>query len=56
VDRPPGPNRIIGLKWVGKTLYPEYYKNLDLNREIKTFYSLFYHINLTDAQMAELFK
>ncbi|HHX50777.1 MAG TPA: ABC transporter substrate-binding protein, partial [Clostridia bacterium] len=54
VDRPPGPNRIIGLKWVGKTLYPDYYMNLDLNQEIKTFYRLFYHMDLTDSQVKSL--
>lgn len=54
VDRPSGPNRLIGLKWLGKTLYPEYYKNFTMNQEIKLFYSLFYHMNLTDAQVRVL--
>ena len=51
IDRPSGPNRIIGLKWVGKTLYPALYQKLNMNLEIKTFYSLFYHIELTDQQV-----
>lgn len=54
VDRPLGPNRIIGLKWLGKTLYPEYYTTFDMIDEIKTFYRLFYHMDLTDAQVNKL--
>lgn len=53
VDRPPGPNRLIGLKWLGKTIYPDYY-SFDLNKEIKIFYRLFYHLDLTDAQINTL--
>lgn len=54
VDRPPGPNRIIGLLWVGKTIYPDFYKKINMNTEIKKFYNLFYHVTLTDAQIKEL--
>ena len=54
IDRPPGPNRVIGLLWVGKTIYPEYYKKVNMNSEIKKFYNLFYHVSLTDSQVKEL--
>lgn len=54
VDRPPGPNRIIGLLWAGKTLYPSYYKKINMIKEIKNFYSLFYHVALSDSQVKQL--
>lgn len=54
IDRPPGPNRIIGLLWVGKTIYPDYYKKVNMNTEVKKFYNLFYHVSLSDGQVKEL--
>lgn len=55
VDRPPGPNRIIGLRWLAKKIYPNVY-DYDINTEVKKFYKLFYHIDLTDKQLKELLQ
>jgi iron complex transport system substrate-binding protein len=49
-DRPPSVNRIIGLRWLGNLLYPEYFK-LDIKDEARTFYKLFYHTDLTDDEL-----
>lgn len=51
VDRPPGPNRLIGIKWLAGYLYPDYFES-DLDSTIKEFYKLFYHVDLTDEQLA----
>ena len=52
VDRPRSINRLIGIGWLGGILYPDYYTfGQD---EIKEFYSLFYHMELTDEQVDEL--
>lgn len=51
VDRPPGPNRLIGIKWLAGYLYPDYFES-DLDSTIKEFYKLFYHVDLTDDQLA----
>jgi iron complex transport system substrate-binding protein len=52
-DRPPCLARIIGVKWLGNLLYPDLY-SYDIKQEVKDFYNVFYHMELTDAQLAEL--
>lgn len=55
VDRPPGPNRIIGIRWLSGLIYPEYL-NFDVDEEVKEFFSLFYHVELTDEQLENLYN
>jgi iron complex transport system substrate-binding protein len=52
-DRPPCPSRILGIRWVGSLLYPDLYK-YDMKAEVKKFYTLFYQMDLSDSQLAEL--
>jgi iron complex transport system substrate-binding protein len=47
-DRPPSSNRLLGLKWTAWALYPERVK-FDIVAETRTFYRLFYHYELSDA-------
>lgn len=54
LDRPKGPNRIVGLVFAGASMYPDRYADVNVNQEIKDFYDLFYHMQLSDAQVAEL--
>ncbi|MCI1944973.1 ABC transporter substrate-binding protein [Clostridium luticellarii] len=53
-DRPPGINTIIGIPWTAKMLYPDKFKDMDLNKLAKEFYSQFYHVNLTDSDLNSL--
>lgn len=53
VDRPMGPNRLIGISWVGSILYPEVYGE-DLEQNILDFYQLFYHMDLNSEQLQQL--
>lgn len=53
VDEPPGPNRLIGLRWLAHLLYPRLFPG-DLRAETKQFYELFYHQAPTDAQLDAL--
>jgi iron complex transport system substrate-binding protein len=53
VDEPPGPNRLIGLRWLAHLLYPRLFPE-DLRAETKRFYELFYHQAPTDAQLDQL--
>jgi iron complex transport system substrate-binding protein len=55
VDRPPGPNRIIGMRWLSGLIYPEYL-DFDVDEEVREFFSLFYHVDLTDEQLEELYN
>lgn len=50
-DHPPGINRIIGIPWTAKMLYPDEFKDIDLNQEIKDFHSIFLHFDISDDQI-----
>ena len=50
VDFPPGVNRLIGLWWLAKILYPERFPE-DLRALTQDFYSRFYHVTPTAAQI-----
>jgi iron complex transport system substrate-binding protein len=53
IDEPPGPNRLIGLRWLAHLLYPQLFSG-DIRAETKRFYELFYHQAPTDAQLDQL--
>ncbi len=52
-DRPASISCILGVKWLGNLLYPELYP-CDMEAEVRDFYRLFLHIDLTDAQLERL--
>jgi iron complex transport system substrate-binding protein len=53
VDFPPGPNRLIGLWWLGKILYPQRFPE-DLRALTREFYARFYHMPPSDAQIEQV--
>ena len=50
VDFPPCVNRLIGLRWLAKILYPELFPE-DLRALTRDFYARFYHVTPSDAQI-----
>lgn len=52
-DAPPGINRIVGVAWLTDVLYPDRV-DFDLRDATKEFYRLFYHVDVTDAQVDRL--
>jgi iron complex transport system substrate-binding protein len=50
VDFPPSVNRLIGLWWLAKVLYPDQFPE-DLRPMTRDFYRRFYHMTPTDAQI-----
>jgi iron complex transport system substrate-binding protein len=50
VDFPPAVNRLIGLWWLAKILYPERFPE-DLRALTQEFYSRFYHVTPSAAQI-----
>lgn len=54
-DRPPSVNRLIGVKWLLSVLYPRHI-TIDLRKEAREFYRLFYHIDLSEPQLNELLQ
>ena len=52
-DRPPAVSRLIGIRWVANLLYPDVYP-FDFRSEVKRFYALFYHYQLSEQELDEL--
>ena len=56
IGQPPAVQRLLGMMWLGKLLYPEA-ATYDLYDEVAQYYQLFYHCDLTreqyDALMAK---
>jgi len=55
VDFPPAVNRLIGLWWLAKILYPELFPE-DLTKLTREFYTLFYHRTPTDVQIEHVLE
>lgn len=53
VDFPPSVNRLIGLWWLANILYPERFPE-DMTALTRDFYSKFYRVTPTDAQIAHV--
>jgi iron complex transport system substrate-binding protein len=53
VDFPPSVNRLIGLWWLAKILYPNQFPR-DLTKLTRDFYTLFYHKTPGDEQIAHV--
>ena len=52
---PPSVNRLMGLDWLGKLLYPEAKAyDFKIEDQLKNFYQHFYHIELSEDQIAEV--
>ena len=54
IDEPPGVNRLLGIQWLAATLYPGTGTG-DIRAIAKDFCSRFYHVKLSDAQLAAIF-
>jgi iron complex transport system substrate-binding protein len=50
VDFPPSVNRLIGLWWLAKILYPEKFPE-DMHALSRAFYTMFYHHTPSDTQI-----
>jgi iron complex transport system substrate-binding protein len=50
LDEPPATNRLIGVLWLGKLLYPAAFPQ-DIRAEARRFYTLFYQQEPTAAQL-----
>lgn len=53
VDAPPSVNRLIGLTWLLHILYPDKAPG-DLKEQVRSFYKLFYQVDLDDAALARV--
>jgi iron complex transport system substrate-binding protein len=53
MGNPPSVNRVLGILWLGGILYPEQY-GTGIKTEFREFYKLFYHVEPTDEQIAQV--
>ncbi|HLJ65630.1 MAG TPA: ABC transporter substrate-binding protein [Stellaceae bacterium] len=53
IDEPPSVNRLLGLYWMGRLLYPDAFPE-DMRAMAKDFYTLFYQVQPSDAQLDKL--
>ncbi len=53
VDFPPSVNRLIGLWWLAKILYPDRFPE-DMTKLTREFYTLFYHRTPTGTQIKQV--
>lgn len=55
INRPPSISRIIGVKWLSSLLYPDMF-NIDIEKETKEFFRLFYQIEPDDDIIGEILR
>jgi iron complex transport system substrate-binding protein len=55
IDFPPSINRLIGLRWLARILYPQAFPE-DLRPIVRDFYSRCYHQAPTEAQLDQLLR
>ena len=53
IDCPPSANRLIGLRWLARILYPDLFPE-HLRLIVREFCTLFYHQAPGDQQIADL--
>ncbi|HEX7270857.1 MAG TPA: hypothetical protein VF420_01770 [Casimicrobiaceae bacterium] len=53
IDFPPSLNRLIGLRWLARVLYPDAFAE-DLRPAVREFYGRFYHRVPDEAQLEML--
>lgn len=53
IDGPPSVNRLIGLAWLANLLHGERFP-FDIRQETRHFYKLFYHVELSNADLETL--
>ena len=56
LDLPPSVNRLAGLKWLGRALYPDLFPEEDVRQEALAFYRLFYRQPPTEEQLTRLLR
>ncbi len=46
----------LAILWTAKTIYPDLFKDIDMNLETRTFYQQFFHYQLTDAEVQKIME
>lgn len=49
-----GQQGILQLEWMAQLFHPELFKDLDMSKEVKDFYSKFFNYDLTDDELTRI--
>jgi len=49
-----GPESVLLMLWIAKTAHPELFPDLEITKEIRSYYAEFYGLTLTDQQLSNL--
>ena len=52
----PSPEVPLGFAWLGQTLYPDAFADIDVEAKTKEFYAQFYNYDLTDEDLDGIFR
>ncbi|MFT3959820.1 MAG: hypothetical protein QM665_12215, partial [Desulfovibrio sp.] len=55
IERPATYMRLMGVQWLANLLHPDLYA-VDIKAESRRFMKLFFNLDLSDAQINELFE
>lgn len=44
------------LKWVAQTIYPDYYKDYNMEDDVRTHYETYYGCTLTEEELEMIFN
>lgn len=53
MSSPPSVNQILGIRWLGKIVYPKVFTS-DIRKDAKKFYKLFFNYNLSDKELNQM--
>jgi len=56
IARPPSINRLVGLYWLAHLAYPDLVSQQMLESKVREYYALFYHTNLSDADLKRFIR
>lgn len=52
---PPSSDTPLSLMWLAKSIQPELFEDMDMDQEIKDYYSRFYNVELTDEDLNAIY-
>ncbi|HAF17264.1 MAG TPA: ferrichrome ABC transporter substrate-binding protein, partial [Peptococcaceae bacterium] len=50
----PIPQSAMGILWLSKTLYPEQFEDIDLEKEVNSYYEEFFGVTYTELGGSDL--
>ena len=52
----PGADTAVTLQWLAKTVYPEKFADLDIDRITREYFAQYYNVELTDEMLEKMYN